>query len=242
VRADDWATFLGTFACDLAADHDLDRISRVIVTRLRHVVPEAEDAALTLRRRRGFATAAATTELARDADQLQPSLGVGPLLDVAHDGAYVRSGDLARETRWSAWSTMAVEKGARSMLSLRLFSGDDFFGAITAYSEKPGQFGDQGVLDLASLYAQHGSLALATHRQVAGLRTAMESRHTIGVAQGILMREFDLDLEAAFALLTRYSSSLNVKLRVLAQHVVEHRRLPEDGGGGGALTGAADPL
>lgn len=54
----------------------------------------------------------------------------------------------------------------------------------------------------------------------------MESRHLIGVAQGILMHTYDLDLDRSFELLRRYSSHTNTKLRDVARHVVDHGRLP----------------
>ena len=76
------------------------------------------------------------------------------------------------------------------------------------------------------MYATHAGHAVSATCLVSGLRTALESRHTIGVAQGILMRDYDIDVASAFTLLTRYSSRLNVKLRVLAEQVVENGGLP----------------
>ena len=55
----------------------------------------------------------------------------------------------------------------------------------------------------------------------------MDSRHIIGLAQGMLMERFDLDREQAFAVLRRYSQDRNIKLRNLAQYVVDRRGLPE---------------
>lgn len=70
-------------------------------------------------------------------------------------------------------------------------------------------------------------MALAAAQTESGLREAMESRHLIGLAQGILMERFDLDQEQAFAVLRRYSQDRNIKLRSVAQHVVQERALPE---------------
>ena len=49
----------------------------------------------------------------------------------------------------------------------------------------------------------------------------------IGLAQGILMQIYDLSVDQSFELLVRYSSHSNTKLSEVAEHVVEHRALPE---------------
>ena len=228
--ADDWATYFATFASDLAADRDLDRTADLIVSRVHEVVPDAVHAALTVRRRRGFTTVAATSAVAREVERLQVARGAGPSIDRSSDADFVRSGDLAREPRWSRWSKAVAERGLRSVLSFRLTTQDAPVGALTLYADEPGRFADTGV-PLGLLYATHAGHAVASTQLVTGLRTALESRHTIGLAQGILMREYDIDVESAFALLTRYSSRLNVKLRTLAEQVVEDRRLPDDTSG-----------
>jgi AmiR/NasT family two-component response regulator len=56
----------------------------------------------------------------------------------------------------------------------------------------------------------------------------VQSRHVIGVAQGIIMHRYDMTLEASFEVLRRYSSHSNRKLRDVAQLVVEQRMLPAD--------------
>jgi AmiR/NasT family two-component response regulator len=54
---------------------------------------------------------------------------------------------------------------------------------------------------------------------VEGLRTAMRSRHLIGIAQGMLMERHGLSQDAAFEVLRRYSQIHNVKLRDVAAEV-----------------------
>ena len=57
--------------------------------------------------------------------------------------------------------------------------------------------------------------------------SAMDSRHLIGQAQGILMERFQLDDAGAFAVLRRYSQDNNLKLHDVARLVVDTRRLPD---------------
>ena len=76
------------------------------------------------------------------------------------------------------------------------------------------------------IFGQHASVALATARREAGLRQAIDARHLIGQAQGILMERFDLTADQSFAVLRRYSQENNVKLRSVAAEIIETRKLP----------------
>ena len=60
----------------------------------------------------------------------------------------------------------------------------------------------------------------AARREVEGLRAALETRHTIGLAQGILMARHTLTVAQAFDYLRRRSQGDNVKLRTIAVDVV----------------------
>ena len=73
---------------------------------------------------------------------------------------------------------------------------------------------------------------MANARLVGGLRTALDSRHTIGMAQGVLAVRYDVSYERAFQVLHRYSNDNNVKLRDVAEQVLETRALPGTGSNG----------
>lgn len=60
----------------------------------------------------------------------------------------------------------------------------------------------------------------AARREVEGLRAALGSRHTIGLAQGILMARHTLTVSQSFDYLRRRSQSDNVKLREIAVDLV----------------------
>jgi AmiR/NasT family two-component response regulator len=57
--------------------------------------------------------------------------------------------------------------------------------------------------------------------EVEGLQAALASRHMIGMAQGILMLRYGVDETKAFAFLSRTSQQENVKLREVAQRIVQ---------------------
>ena len=59
----------------------------------------------------------------------------------------------------------------------------------------------------------------------------MHSRKIIGQATGILMERYDMNEDRAFAFLVRASSHGNIKLRAVAQELVDeyNRRWPQGG-------------
>ena len=78
--------------------------------------------------------------------------------------------------------------------------------------------------------AAHASTALAAtmatraaELEVAQLREALQTRDVIGQAKGILMERRGISADEAFDTLRRASQSLNVKLRQVAETLVDRR-------------------
>lgn len=214
-------------------NHELSRTSQEPVTfervaaRAVSVVPGCEYASITLRRRRNrMETVAATGEIARRCDELQYELGEGPCVDAAQIQESFAAEDLILERRWPTWAARAVEAGARSLLGIRLGTDEEAIGAVNLYSTQRRAF-DVDAVDLAMIFGAVASDALARAQLVEGLRAALESRHGIGVAQGILMERYDLSLSSAFEVMRRFASEHNIKVRDLVGVVIETRGLPE---------------
>jgi GAF domain-containing protein len=169
-------------------------------------------------------TPASTAEVVAQADQLQYEFTQGPCLDAIWvDDTYVVD-DMAADRRWPQWGPRAAALGFRSILSVRLSTPTDLVGALNLYSTELAAFDDDAVV-MAHIYAAHAGTAIAATNQVTHLRTAMQSRHLIGVAQGLLMQRYSLTEEAAFQVLSRHSQDSNVRLReVAAELVAEFKR------------------
>ena len=199
-----------------------------IAERAVEVIPPCDFVSITMRRKRGRAeSVASTSDIANKCDELQYELDEGPCLDaIAEDEAYLID-DLRNDPRWPTWGPRAAEAGAGSILSVRMSNDQEALGALNLYSAKPHAY-DSDSVDLALVFASHAATAISNAELVTGLQTALQSRHLIGVAQGILMAQYDMGLETAFEVLRRYSSHANVKLRDVALRVVELRSLPED--------------
>lgn len=202
-----------------------------IVDSLRTHVPELRECdsmgVLIVGARHTARAVVATGELARVGDEMQVRLHQGPGISAVDENgsSIVVSADCSTETRWPRWSRHTVEIGAGSVASIRL-QAPHLRGALNFYANEPRTFTDD-VLDAAVLVARHVSIALADARSQRTLQQAVEARHRIGQAQGILMERYGLDADRAYSVLLRYSQDNNIKLRDVAVHVVATRALPD---------------
>ncbi|WP_308645318.1 GAF and ANTAR domain-containing protein [Nocardioides cavernae] len=215
-------------AAKLQQEPDEAITSLAIVSRMRELVPEAEQVSLTVSTSRGHRTLASSGPSASEADALQYALGEGPCLEVAGTGGWLRSGDVGADGRYPVWGPRASELGIGSVLAVAVTDRDDPLGALSLYSSRTGAFADRDVVDTAIVYAVHATTALSSARHASTLQTAVSSRHVIGMAQGIAMERYGIDQHQSFELLRRLSSTANVKLRDVAQQIVETRTIPHD--------------
>jgi GAF domain-containing protein len=167
-------------------------------------------------------------------DVLQHETGEGPCLDAISQGAIFYAEDLAHDTRWPHFAPQATTAGIRSVLALPLVA-DGTLGAINLYARYPAAF---GVVDRAkgAILASLAALALsAAHvyedeeRRSDNFHAALTTREVIGQAQGILMERERIGADEAFDILRRASQHLNVKLREVAQNLVDTGERPDTG-------------
>jgi GAF domain-containing protein len=169
------------------------------------------------------ATLAAGADAAR-ADAMQAEYHQGPAFDAVASRQPIVCPELRFDSRWRFWSPRTADLGFRSVLSLPLVDGG-LFGALTLYSRQPSFFRTDSLAELG--FAQQVSLAVAVAVEREQLERARDSRGIVGQAQGILMERYQITADQAFAVLRRYSSHLNQKLRVIAERVISERTLPE---------------
>lgn len=159
-------------------------------------------------------------------DSLQHELNQGPCLDALRYQATVASDDLSTDERWPQWGPeVASQFGLFSIVSYRLFATDTTLGALNLYGRDRSAFSADDVHDGTAL-AAHVGVALAGAQEVENLEKALVGRTVIGQATGILMERFDLTPERAFGLLSKISQNKNLKLRQLAEQIVQTRAVP----------------
>ena len=166
---------------------------------------------------------------AREGDRLQAETGQGPAFDALGSEPVQVVGDLHADRRWPNWSPRAIDLGFTGAMSLRLFT-DVTVGTVNVYSSRPIELSGASIqaasIQAALDVAAHASIVVDAMMMERNLRRAMDSRNLIGQAQGILMQRHDLTADAAFALLRRISQQHNVKIAVLAEHLVSAGELP----------------
>jgi transcriptional regulator with GAF, ATPase, and Fis domain len=166
-------------------------------------------------------TVAASDETLRVIDGLQFDLGEGPCYDALRNHDPVTANDLAHDQRWSTWGPAMVSRvGMRSVLSYRLATRRDAFGALNLYAADVGAFDHDDMFE-GQVLAAHTSVVLAATLKEEQLYRALESRTVIGQATGRLIERFGLDADQAFAVMRRVSQNHNIKLYALAQRLVE---------------------
>lgn len=179
--------------------------------------------------RRRLETIAETDPIVGQLDRLQEELGAGPYYDESWHRETLISEDLANDKRWPEWTAEVSARGIASLLAAELTTVEDRrIGSINAYWSQVRRFTVDDAA-FAAIFARHATVALAQSWSEEGLNVALDSRKLIGQAQGILMERHGLDADRAFEVLRRYSQDHNVKLRLVAEHLVATRRLPQAG-------------
>jgi GAF domain-containing protein len=203
-----------------------------VVEIARVIVPGCHHAGVTVLHRGRPETPAATDEVSGAVDRVQYETGQGPCLSAILEQPTYRTGDLAAETRWPAFSRPAVDRtGVHSVLAYRLFTEADTLGALNLYSRELHAFDDEAEA-IGTILAAHAALAFARARereQISGLEQAVASNRSIGMAIGILMAIRRIGQDEAFDLLRTVSQRTNRKLREIADEVVHTGQLPDPG-------------
>lgn len=195
--------------------HTLQRVVDLAVD----TIEGCDLAGITMRRGHKVDTPAASEPLVNELDQWQYDLSEGPCVDAVFvDDMYVIE-DMTSEYRWPNWAPKAAALGVRSVLSVRLSTPRAVVGGLNLYSKTQNAYGEDQVIT-AGIYAAHASNAIAANSKVEQLNTGMQTRHVIGMAQGLLMQRYGLSDDQAFKFLARISQDTNVKLRVVADKVI----------------------
>lgn len=183
-------------------------------------LPGVDEASITIRHADGsMASYALTADFLEELDDSQYEEREGPCYDGVTNNAFTVCGDLANDPRYPAYGPRAVQAGIRSQSGVRIFESKKATGALNLYSRSIGALAD--IAFLAELFSQQARTAIAFAQEIDGLHEAMLSRQLVGQAVGILMERFQLPDDRAFAFLARVSQDRNVKLRVVAQEVID---------------------
>jgi hypothetical protein len=114
--------------------------------------------------------------------------------------------------------------GRRALLLVRIEGAPRQPVRLVWYATGPGTLSPY--IDMAEAFARYASLALGAAMERDNLNRAVAARHRVGLAEGILMTRRQLTAGQAFTLLKRESQNTHVKLRTIAQRVIQTGDLP----------------
>lgn len=185
-----------------------------------------DSAGVTILEDSKVSTTAATDEFTYKIDADQYENREGPCLQALSSQEVVLMDDIAKDSRWPAFSEAAAEHGLGSVLSFPLAARDQPLGALNLYSKSTTAFDDDS-RSLGKLFASQASVAISNAQAYEGalrlaeqLKKAVESRELIGEAKGILMAQEGVTEDEAFEMLKKLSQNQNVKLREIAEKLV----------------------
>jgi len=214
-------------------DAPLNQMLQQVAVLATRVLPGAADVSVTLlkqtpdrrEQRREARTVAFAKDLAIHLDERQYRDGVGPCLDASQSENIIRVDvDQEENDKYPDFVAACRRAGVRQSLSVPLPVPQRTVGALNIYG---GPFMDEDV-EMATAFAGQAAVAVtnaALHQTsvelAEHLRRAMESRAVIEQAKGIIMGQRRCTADEAFDWLRTQSQQRNIKLRDIAQRVVD---------------------
>lgn len=233
-RPDDVAVVLTELSSLVVDSERLDQTLQRIVDLAARTMPGCDAAGVTLvDSGGGFVTAAYTDDRTVAVDRRQYDQDDGPCLDAIRRRTVNRVDVEDALATWPDFAEEAKGAGVRSFLAAPLVVGDAPLGALNLYSHELHGF---DALDetFVTLLTGQASVAVANSRRYADvaalasqMQEAIRSRAVIEQAKGVLMAREAIDAESAFTRLRQHSQHRNVKLRVVAQELVDEATSPD---------------
>lgn len=215
----------------LVGEQSLDKTLRQVLDLACAALPGGDEGGVTLLEAEGPRTAVATSDMARQVDDLQYTFEEGgPCLDAYRHQQIFRIDSTADDQRWPQFGQFAAAAGINSTISLPLVVGGDGLGALNVYCRQAHGFSEADEV-LAASFASYASVALANarvywraQRLASQLEEALSTRGVIEQAKGILIARQGCSADQAFQLLVGMSQRRHVKVRDLAGELVEQAR------------------
>jgi GAF domain-containing protein len=171
---------------------------------------------------------ASSSEAMRVLELFELQAQEGPCLDCHRTGRPVLNQDLATVNgRWPRFAPEALAAGFHSVHALPMRLRGTVIGALNLFQLQRGEM-RQADVDAAQALADVATIAILSHRaaleaQVLNdqLNTALNSRIVIEQAKGKIAERTGLTMEQSFSALRAYARNHNLRLVVVARHVIE---------------------
>jgi GAF domain-containing protein len=208
-------------------DDNRQRLLSRMAVLVQNAVPTATAVSITVGSPLDPQQLGSDSAVAQELDGRQLQAGQGPCWDAHVTGVALTVDDLPSDDRWPRLRSLLADSPVRSVLAVPLREGERRVGVVNVYAAEAGAFTgeDRRIAELV-IAAAGGVLQSVAEREslrelAANLERALTSRATIDQAKGVLMARLGVSADDAFARLVTLSNQLNVKLRDLAQLVVD---------------------
>ncbi len=217
----DYALSIAQAVRTLNTARSLDDTLQTIVEVACNSVPGFDHVGIATMERKGdIVTRAAIGDVVLPLDKAQYGLREGPCSEVLQFNHVVSVSSMEHEQRWPHYVPQARELGVRSQLAVKLYLDENTLGGINFYSTTADHVSDDAQA-LAGLFATHAAVALGHAQEREQFSEALRGRRVIGQAIGLLMHRYSMDEDHSFGFLVRASSHRNIKLRAVAQELVD---------------------
>jgi GAF domain-containing protein len=205
------------------AEHTLRRVAELAKRSLGGVL----DVSLTVIRDQHPHSVVFTGSLAIHLDERQYDLGFGPCLDAAKTGQTIVVDTQAVDSPYLEFTRIAGRAGVRHVVSVGLPLAQRSTGGLNIYCTAPDPISPE-FIQHAEVFASYAAVAVNNVTRYAdmaddatNMRAAMASRAVIEQAKGIIMARDHCTADEAFDILRRISQQQDVKVRDLAQSLVD---------------------
>jgi GAF domain-containing protein len=217
----EFADSIAQAAWTINRSRSLDETLQTIVEVACNSVPGFDQVGIATREKSGeVKTRAYTGDLVVRLDKAQYGLREGPCSAALQGTDQMAVSSLRHEQRWPRYVPRARAAGVRSQMAVRLNLDKGAAGGINFYSTTSDEVSPDAQT-LGRLFATHAAIALGHAHERESLNEGLQTRKIIGQAIGILMERYQMDEDRAFAFLVRASSHSNIKLRAVAQELVD---------------------
>jgi GAF domain-containing protein len=202
-------------------------------------LPGCDGAGIALCEGGQVTAASATDEDIEAVESEEYRLGEGPCLEAVRQGTSFIVESMAADERWPRFGVYATKRGILSSLSVPLRVADRTFGVLNLYSRRVSGFTPKDER-VATMFASRASVALTNAHAYDRVRTeaehlkeALKSSRVIGLAMGILVEREKCTEDEAFNMLRAISQHANVKLRAVAQDLLDRASGQKEKAGAG---------
>lgn len=205
---------------------NIQQVLQLVADRALELSPDTNAVVVSLPSKKGALSAfAGNSQIELDGLVSAPEPGPGSDAVAQGRAQVVRS--LIVEKRWPEFTNRALYCGAQSALACPLSGDGQVIGSVVFYSSQEAAFDSQQAA-IAQAFADSAAVLLSNSRAYEAatalshqLNEALQSRAVIDQAKGILMVTQGVSADEAFETIKSISQTTNIKVRELAQQIVD---------------------